>query len=73
VEGIDLYHFVVADYEFYNATTYAPNYGYSAFGKPGVLNLTAVFPQSELTNYVICFVVYFVIRFAGVCQPTTLP
>ena len=50
VEGIKLYHYIVADHEFYNATTYPPNYGYSAFGKPGVLNLTAVFPQSLLNN-----------------------
>ncbi|XP_065885904.1 lysosome membrane protein 2-like [Dysidea avara] len=46
VEGIDLFHYIVADYEFYNASAYPPNYGYSAFGKPGVLNLTAVFPQN---------------------------
>ena len=46
VHGIELYHFVVASHEFENASTYPPNYGYSAFGKPGVLNLTAVFPQS---------------------------
>ena len=46
VYGIKLYHFVVAPYEFENGSTYAPNYGYSAFGKPGVMNLTAVFPES---------------------------
>ena len=46
VYGIQLYHFVVAPYEFENGSTYPPNYGYSAFGKPGVLNLTAVFPES---------------------------
>lgn len=47
IYGIKLYHFVVAPYEFANASTYAPNYGYSAYGKPGVLNLTAVFPASK--------------------------
>jgi len=47
VQGIELYHFVVAPHEFENASTYPRNYGYSAFGKPGVLNLTAVFPESE--------------------------
>jgi len=72
VEGIDLYHYVVADYEFYNGSTYPPNYGYSAFGKPGVLNITAVSPQSQLTSYV-CFVVTFVIRFTSVCQLAALP
>lgn len=47
VYGIKLYHFVVAPHEFLNASTYSPNYGYSAFGKAGVLNLTAVFPGSQ--------------------------
>ena len=47
VYDIKLYHFVVAPAEFQNASMYPPNYGYSAFGKPGVLNLTAVFPQSQ--------------------------
>lgn len=47
VYGIKLYHFVVAPYEFENGSTYPANYGYSAFGKPGVLNLTAVFPESQ--------------------------
>ena len=47
VYDIELYHYVVAPHEFYNASAYPPNYGYSAFGKEGVLNLTAVFPQSQ--------------------------
>jgi len=46
VHDINLYHYVVAPYELENASTYSRNYGYSAFGKPGVLNLTAVFPEN---------------------------